>query len=252
MKVRIIGAIVALLVAIAGTVVVVLYVRDADVRAAQGAELVPVYVVTKPVPEGSTSEVVQSAIDIKRYPRAAIQPDRVTSLSAIRGLVTNVALLPGDQLVAGRFSDPAELAQKGEVPVPDGMQQISLALPVERVVGGEVTAGSKVGIVVTLGAGQDGQTSQLALNDVLVTRVQAGSGYVPSSGASSSSSSSSSSAAAVDTITVSVAVSAHDATTLAWVAEAEGKGTAGMWLTLQNDKTDRSPSDKVTGTSILP
>ena len=45
MRIRIIGAVIAVVLAAIGAVSLVLYVRDADVRAANGAQLVSVYVV---------------------------------------------------------------------------------------------------------------------------------------------------------------------------------------------------------------
>ena len=45
MKTRIIGAILALVLAVVGAFVLVTYVRGADARAAEGAELADVYVV---------------------------------------------------------------------------------------------------------------------------------------------------------------------------------------------------------------
>ncbi len=56
MKTRIIGAFVALVLAVAGAFVLITYVRGADARAADGAELTEVYIVQETIPKGTTGE----------------------------------------------------------------------------------------------------------------------------------------------------------------------------------------------------
>lgn len=239
MRIRVIGAILALILAIVGTVVVVLYVRDADVRAANGAELVPVYVVHTTVPQGTPAEEISDYVGVERYPRSAIQPDHVTALRDIAGDVTTVTLLPGDQLVEGRFADPADLAAQGNVVIPDGMQEVTLALPVEQVVGGAVRGGSTVGVVVTVLGDEAGATTGFALHKVLVTRTQAGDNYIPDATAQD--------AAPVATIMVTLALPAADIQRIVWVAELQQNDKAGIWLTLEPEEADETVPGPVTG-----
>jgi Flp pilus assembly protein CpaB len=238
MRIRIIGAILALVLAVVGALAVILYVRDADVRAANGAALVPVYVVETEVPAGLPAEEIGEYVHVERLASNAIQPDHVTALADLEGLVTTVTLLPGDQLVEGRFADPADLAAQGDVLVPDGLQEVTIALPVEQVVGGAVRGGSSVGVVVTL-IGTDSATTQFALNDVLVTRVQAGDNFNPAPTEEES--------APVTTIMVTLALSTADVERLVFAAELQQNNTAGIWLTLQPDGSDPSGSRPVTG-----
>ena len=58
MKTRIIGAIVALILAVVGAFVLVNYVRGADARAADGAELADVYIVQEAIPKGTAGDAV--------------------------------------------------------------------------------------------------------------------------------------------------------------------------------------------------
>lgn len=253
MRIRIIGAIVAVLLAVAGTVTVVLYVQGADQRAARGAELVQVYVVKDAIAQGSSGASIRDHIEVAKIARNAVQPEQVTSLTEISDKVTSVDLLPGDQLVLGRFIDPATLAQRGEVPVPKGMQQVTLALPVERVVGGSVTAGNHVGIVVTVdGVAADGTTptttTKFAFQNVLVMKVQTGNSYTP---ASSSTTATSAAPTSVSVLMVTFAVNTPDVERLIWAAEAQSKQTAGIWLTLQTDGTDRDGSNAVSGSNVF-
>src|SRR3954462_6204635 len=109
MRIRIIGAGVAVLLALAGTVAVVLYVQGADQRAAHGAQLVSVYVVKEAIAQGSSGKSIHDQIEVEKIARNAAQPQPVTSFAEIDGKVTAVDLLPGEQLVLGRFVDPATL-----------------------------------------------------------------------------------------------------------------------------------------------
>lgn len=69
------------------------------------------------------------------------------------------------------------LSAPGSVPVPDGMQEISVQLDAQRVVGGRIAAGDTVGVVISFdkGANKDApdlETTQQVFHKVLVTSVQ--------------------------------------------------------------------------------
>jgi pilus assembly protein CpaB len=251
MRIRIIGAIIAVLLAVAGTLAVVLYVQGADQRAARGAQLVSVYVVKDAIAQGASGKSIHDHIEVLRIARNAAQPEPVTSLAEIDDKVAAVDLLPGEQLVLGRFVDPATLAQRGEVPVPKGLQQVTLALPVERVVGGSVAAGSHVGIVVTVaGIAPDGTisspTTKFAFENVLVTKVQSGDSYTAPSDNSTANK-----ATSVSVLMVTFAANTPDVERLIWAAEQQSQQKAGIWLTLQTDGTDRSGSTAVSGSNVF-
>jgi len=252
MRIRIIGAIIAVLLAVAGTVAVVLYVQGADQRAARGAQLVSVYVVKDAIAQGTSGASIHDHIEVVKIARNAAQPELVTGLAEIDDKVTAVDLLPGEQLVLGRFVDPATLAQRGEVPVPKGLQQVTVALPVERVVGGSVAAGSHVGIVVTVdGIAPDGTTTspttKFAFENVLVTKVQQGDSYTPAD----SSATATKTATPASVLMVTFAASTPDVERLIWAAEQQSQQKAGIWLTLQTDGTDRSGSTAVSGSNVF-
>lgn len=243
MRIRIIGAILALILAAAGTVAVVLYVRDADQRAAAGAELVPVYVVTEPIAQGTPAERVGDAVELRRLARNSVHPDAVESLDQLAGSVATVSLLPGDQLVASRFADPADLAAQGNVVVPDGHQEVTVALPVEQVVGGAVRGGDRVGIVITVLGEESGMVSKFVLHQVLVTRTQAGDNFVPAPSEEQQ-------ASPVKTIMVTLALRTPDVERVVWGAELQQNDRGGVWLTLEPEGADTSGSRPVTGGNV--
>jgi hypothetical protein len=50
---------------------------------------------------------------------------------------------------------------------------------------------------------------------------------------------------------VTFAVSTPDVERLVWAAEAQSKQTAGIWLTLQTEGTDRNGSNAVSGSNVF-
>jgi Flp pilus assembly protein CpaB len=253
MKTRIIGAVVALVLAIIGTFILVTYVRGADARAAAGAEFVDVYVVNESVPKGTNGQEIGEYVTATELPAISVSEDRVTDLADLEGLVSSAELLPGEQLVSARFVDPAVLAASGDVPVPDGMQEVTVALEVQRVVGGVVRPGSTVGFVVTNelepavtadGALTTIPATRFVLHKVLVTRVQAGSSFVPEDAEAS--------ATAVQTIMVTFALTTPNVEKVVWAREMQENDAAGVWLTLEPPTADESGSQLVTPDNILP
>jgi pilus assembly protein CpaB len=251
MKTRIIGAIVALLLAVVGVVLLVGYVRGADARAAQGAELTDVYIVQESIPKGTPGEEISEFITVDSMATRNVAEGIVTNLDELAGLVADADLLPGEQLLEARFIDPAELAAQGDVAVPDGMQLVSFTLPADRVVGGQVRAGDKIGLVGTVDPDEPGEeedlvnpTTSFAFHGVLVTKVQ---GVVtPDAEAETQVEQ-----GAGDSIMVTIALSAHDVERWVWFGEGEAQGYAQMWLTLENDLTDNSGTSPVTGSNAF-
>ena len=62
MKTRLIVAILAIVLAVVGTVVLTGYVHSADVRAAAGSELVEVYLVAEEIPAGTEASAISDLI----------------------------------------------------------------------------------------------------------------------------------------------------------------------------------------------
>jgi Flp pilus assembly protein CpaB len=225
-----------------GTVVLISYVRGADVRAAEGAELVRVYMVEDEVPAGTTGADIEKYVESREIPALAAVPDRVRNLTQLKGLQTDVALQPGEQLILARWVDPAEIDSRGEEKLPEGMQALSLALPVERVVGGSVQAGDTVGVVVASEAEtEDGKTVLLtrqAFHKVLVLSVQGGTSIVRGDGEKESED-------PVEALMVTVALTTPDIEVLVW-----GQQFGTVWLTLEPETADESGGRTVDGTII--
>ncbi|NKX56722.1 Flp pilus assembly protein CpaB [Arthrobacter mobilis] len=174
MNLRLLGAIAAVVLAVAGTVLIVAYVQDADRRALRGADPTEVYVVEKTIPAATPAQDLAGYLKKRTVPAAAVADGAITDLAHAKGKVAAVDLVPGEQLLASRLVDPADLHPPGRVPVPEGMQEVTIQLGPDRVVGGQLAAGDTVGVFSSFddGAGTDGPTTHLLFHKVLVTSVQ--------------------------------------------------------------------------------
>ncbi len=174
---RLLAALAALLLAGLGAVVIVQYVAGADARARAGEDLVTVLVVADEIAAGVGTDLVRASVAEQQVPRRLVAADTVSDLSQLDGRVTNAVLLPGEQLLTGRFSDPAELAPAGTVAAPPGTVELSVALDAQRAAGGVLKAGDRVRIQLTdqqtTGSGLTGYRVFQQFPDVLVTRVAA-------------------------------------------------------------------------------
>lgn len=173
MKSRIIAGAVAVLLAAVGTVLLVSYVGGADKRALAGVETVDVLVVNKTVPAGTTAKALANSVGLQTVPAKTLAKDAVGSLAELGDQVTTVELVPGEQLIRARFLDPAAVKTEGTITVPNGMQEISIQLEPQRLVGGQLKPGDTVGIFMSLKAGDSGlAVTHLTLQKVLVTGIQ--------------------------------------------------------------------------------
>jgi pilus assembly protein CpaB len=176
MKNRIISGVAAVLLAVIGTVLLVGYVNGAEQRAFAGTETRDVLVVNTPVAAGTPSEEALLSTTTEAIPAKALADGVVTDPAQISGLVTTVELVPGEQLLQSRFINPADV-QGGstEVEVPAGMQEVSILLEPQRMVGGRLDPGDTVGVFISLGSGTlqpPVPVTHLTMHKVLVTAVQ--------------------------------------------------------------------------------
>ncbi|NUP73997.1 MAG: Flp pilus assembly protein CpaB [Sinomonas sp.] len=177
MRTHLLGGVAALIVAVIGTVLLLTYVNGADRRALANVETDDVYVVQKAIPAGTAAASLGDAVAKKTLPKGAIAANTVTDLSAVQGKVASVDLQPGEELLASRFVDPTAVKATGRANVPTGMQEVTIKLPIERVVGGALAPGDTVGILISFaGEGAQPSQTQLTYNKVLLTAVQLPSG----------------------------------------------------------------------------
>ncbi|MDH3680474.1 MAG: RcpC/CpaB family pilus assembly protein [Acidimicrobiia bacterium] len=147
---RVIGIVAALLLALVGTGALVAYVSTAEARALAGEELVEVYVVSSPIPAGTPAAEVEQFVTVEQVPAKVQATEAVDNLPSLTGTVTAVDLLPGEQLVDGRFVPRSEFADRlVGVQVPDDMVEVTVELDPQRAVGGLLEPGHTVAILAS-------------------------------------------------------------------------------------------------------
>jgi pilus assembly protein CpaB len=221
---RLLASLAALVLLVAGTAVLVAYVRGADARAMAGSRPVEVLVVDQLIPKGTPASEIRDLVRTETVPAKAAVDGRVEDLSALTGRVAAVDLQPGEQLLAARFERPDDMQAPGTVAVPAGLQEISVMLEPQRSIGGRLAAGDTVGVYLSqvLPDGT-GQTSAV-LHEVLVTQVQ-GAPAAPDAEADTETAASTT---PVTNLMVTLALNAHDAETVVFGQE---HGT--LWLSLE-------------------
>lgn len=214
----------AALLAVLGIAALIAYANDADDRAFEGTEMVDVVRATTEVPPQTKAADLAAMTETVKVPRAALVPGALSSLDDAQGLVTSVALVPGDQLSTAKLSEPADV--KAGTAVPKGMQELTIPVDGARLVGGAVKSGDRVGVIANF----SGQTAN-PINGLLVLKVDAG--VAGAEGAAGT--------------LVTVAVNTLDAEKLVNTMEF---GT--IWLTLQNDDTDTDGGKTITSKDVAP
>ncbi len=146
---RLLGLIASVLLASAGTFVLISYVRGADQRAAAGEQVVEVFVVDETIERGTPGSDIEGAVKTVLVPTKVRAEGAVADLSTLSGRVAAVDLAPGEQLLDSRFVDSLALETETKVVVPEGLLQVTVSLSPERAVGGQLRPGSTVGVLAS-------------------------------------------------------------------------------------------------------
>lgn len=165
MQRRLIAAVIAIAVAIISIFFLVSYVRSADSRAQAKLEPISVLVVTASIPKGTPAQIGAS-VEVRAVPKSAVPNGSVKSFSDIQGRVAAVELHPGEIVLSERFIEPNS-SSSDEVKVPEDAVLVTIPLASERVLGGYLAAGDRVGVIIT-----SGSTTKASLHGILVARMQ--------------------------------------------------------------------------------
>lgn len=236
MRTRIIALVVAAVLAIVGGVVLVNYVRQSDARAFAGAQLTEVLMVTRPIPAGTLAASLTDSVEVKSVPVAFVAEGAVTNVVTLSGLIAAVDLQPGEQVLASRFVKADEFGKvAGSIVVPDGLQEVSIAVDAQRVVGGRIAAGDTIGLFVSLSAeGDEPSSTRLLLNKVLVTSVAAAEGVAEGG-------------TTAGLVLVGLAVSADDAQKVVYSAEFGRLWLSKQGTTAKAPKSSAVERDRISG-----
>lgn len=169
---KLIGVVASLLVAALGTFVIVNYVQSStsEEPATKAEPTSNVLIVVKPVAPGTAAEALGDAVQLRPVPQSVKVPDSISKVDDLKGLVTAVDLVPGEQVIRTRFVTPQQKS-RGEV-APDMLTQ-TISLSPERALGGRIEPGYTVAIMTTLkGEGVFPNQTHVLLRKVPVVAVQ--------------------------------------------------------------------------------
>jgi len=145
---KVVGVIAAVVMAVIGTVVLVLFVQGAEDRALEGEELVQVLTATQRIPAGTPAAQIEEFVDVEDIPIKIAPEGVISDLVSVSGQVTAVDIVPGETLLASRFVDPDNFsARPGSIDVPEGLLEVTVAMSQEQFIGGVPVPGSTVALV---------------------------------------------------------------------------------------------------------
>ncbi len=178
MKRKIIGILAALVLAGVGTFALVVYVESAKDKAVAAEALVDVYVRQRDRPEGHTRRRDQA---VGRGDRGAGEGRWSTTPSPTSTTSTRISSPPSTSGRRAAAQQPARRRPTSSAgpTVPAGLQEVTVALDPARAVGGALSVGDTVGVVLSfepfdLPASEDQSPNMthLTFHKVLVTAVQ--------------------------------------------------------------------------------
>jgi pilus assembly protein CpaB len=237
---RLVTALLAVVLAALGATLLTQYVRGADQRALSGLTTVDVLVVTKLVPSGSAAAGLGGSVTTKALPRLAVAPGTLGSLQDAGDRVTAGILQPGEQLLNSKFVDPASLEEETEeIALPAGLQEVTVSLDRQRMLGSALVPGDRVGVFVSLSAqGETPARTKLAVPKVLVLAIGEPSSEPTPARSEDDAGSDVDEPAPAESVTVRLAVDTEDAEKVVFGAE-HGR----VWLSRQPDDVPDPSTD---------
>jgi pilus assembly protein CpaB len=163
LKRRLLTVMLAVLLALAGTAGVLVYVHGATKRALEGQRAVAVLVASQTIPAGTSagSALQQKLLTSQELPASAVPVDAVRSLGGGQGsLVLSAALAPGQLLLRPMLVTATAATAQGALAIPRGMVAVTVPLCMPAAVAGYVQTGSEVAVFDTYG----GKSSSLQAN----------------------------------------------------------------------------------------
>ena len=150
MNKKVVGIIAAVVMAVVGTIVLIVFVRGAEDRALEGETLVTVLVADQSIPAGTPVAQIDGLVHTEQIPEKIAPVGVIADLVQVQGKVADVDIVKGETLLASRFVDPdAFSARKTAVEVPDGLLEVTVAMSQEQFVGGVPVPGDHIAVIAT-------------------------------------------------------------------------------------------------------
>jgi pilus assembly protein CpaB len=154
MKRRVLTILLAVALAVIGTVAVLVYVNQADARAVAGQKAVTVLVASETIPSGTKAGEAMSSLRKETLPASSVSSDAVAEITADQdSLVTSTNLSPGQVLLKSMLVSAEEVS--GGLAIPEGKVAVTITLCKAEMVAGNVRVGSQVSVFGTVVTGDD-------------------------------------------------------------------------------------------------
>jgi pilus assembly protein CpaB len=153
---RIIGVLLAIVLAIAGTGLVLAYVNSAQNRVAEGQEPVRVLIASERIPAGTSGASLRERELVREVvmPRLSVPEGAMETVPEdLDSLVITADLQPHQLLLRGAFGPPTTMS--GGLGVPESMLAVSVRIDVDQQVAGFVRPGSQIAIFNTYEAPEE-------------------------------------------------------------------------------------------------
>ncbi len=177
---RIIGVLLAIVLAVLGTGAVLLYVASARNSVAAGQRAVHILVAKDRIPAGTSGDRIRNGALTEDLvvPASTVPEDALSQLpTALDKLVVTADVQARQVLLRGMFGQATKLS--GGLDIPEGTIAVSVAINVNQQVGGFVRPGSQVAIFDTYPADGTGKVSSASttaggnrMTRVLLPRVE--------------------------------------------------------------------------------
>jgi pilus assembly protein CpaB len=250
---RIVGVLLAVILAVVGTAAVLYYVKSVRNEVAAGQKAVRVLIASNRIPAGTTGAHMRDSDMVSTIvvPASTVPADALSTIPAdLDDLVVTSDVQPSQMLMRGLFGQATTLS--GGLAIPEGKVAVTVQVGIPQQVAGYVRPGSQIAIFDTFTPGNGASTSGGAkATRVLLPRVE-----VIATGAFFSDGSTSSQQATADggngtvaggqTKVVTVAVTQPEAERLIQAAQ-----SGQLYFALLTDSSDVKPGPGVTNTTMF-
>lgn len=232
MNKRVVAAVVAVLLAVVGVAMLLNYASDADQRAFEGTKRQAVLQVKEAIPANTPAEDLGPFVAKTEMPAIAVAKGAVSDLGDLAGLENTVDLEPGEQLILARFAKPGASKSTSKSEVPEGMQEVTVALDASQTVASRIQSGDRVGILATAprDKADKNTVAGFVLDQVLVTHVDKAAAASEQQGG----------------ILITFALTSEDVKRVVYAAE-----HLKIWLTRQNDATAKDIGNPIVPKDVL-
>lgn len=220
MRSRLAILLIAIILALLGTVGAATYIQNVKAQVEEGGKLIEVLVAQKAIPAGTSTEDLtdKSLVVSRRIPKRYAAEQALSSTQQFKDKVLIVSLGKGEQLTQNKFQNrpDAELSFR----IPPGL--VAISIPVDEIVGvaNLISPGDRISVIATFSPGAGGtDITRIFLQNVEVLTTSTSSEDFQKSGLTQRS--------ALGKRTITLALTPADAEKLVFAQE---KGN--VWLVL--------------------